>query len=97
MLTITTCHRFIETRCQKRVLVDGKQFLKRDEILGSFSTKFRTQASWGAKDIGSETEGGGVSNAITDILKKWDLDNPKFHLILKNKLRQSKKSYNSKR
>ena len=91
MLTITTCHRFIETRCQKRVLVDGKQFLKRDEILGSFSTKFRTQASWGAKDIGSETE------TITDILRKWDLDNPKFHLSLKNKLRQSKKSYNSKR
>ena len=60
--TTNTWNHFIETKSQKRVVFNGKQIPKQDVILESFSTKFRTQASCRAKDIGNETEKRGVKN-----------------------------------
>ena len=45
----------------------------------------------------NETNKGGVRNAITDIIKMWDLDSSNFFLSLEDKLRQSKASFNSKK
>ena len=39
---------------------------------------------------------GGVNEAITEILNFWKMDSLDFHLILEDKLRQSKTSYKLK-
>ena len=48
-------------------------------------------------EIEQEKGKGGVRYAITDTLQFWDLDSLNFHLILEDKLRQLKTSYNSKK
>lgn len=74
----------------------GKKIPKRYVILGSFSEKVRSQAPWRVKNIGDNTEGGGVINTITDF-EKWNLDSSDFYLRLEDKLRKSKYSYNNKK
>ena len=86
-------YRFIKTGGQKWLVFDGKLILKRDDILESFSEKFRTQIPWVANNLGYETEKGGIRNAIIDILRMWYFDNPR----LEDKIRQSKASNNSKK
>ena len=44
-----------------------------------------------------QTEKGGVNDATMEILQFWKLDSLNFHLILEDKLRQSKTSYNNKK
>ena len=97
MPTINAWYRFIETGGQKWVVFDGKLIPKQDEILESCSEKFRTQPSWGVSGLGNEMDKGGIRKAITDILKMWDFDSSNFHLILKDKVRQSKVSFNLKK
>ena len=70
---------------------------KRDEILESFSAKFRAQELLGAGGMGQEKGREGVRYAIEETLNFWDLDSLNFYLNLEDKLRQSKNSYNSKR
>ena len=44
-----------------------------------------------------QTGKGGVNDAITEVLNFWKLDSSDFYLILEDKLRQSKTSYQSKK
>ena len=46
MPNTTTWYRFIETRCQKWVVFDGKQVPKRDTVLGLCYAKLKTQEPW---------------------------------------------------
>ena len=96
MLNPNTWCRFMETDDQKWEVFDGNLILKRDLILDSFSTKFKNQSPWGAEEM-EQTGKGGVNEAITEILNFWKIDSLDFHLILEDKLRQSKTSYNSKK
>ena len=91
-----TWYRFMETDGQKRAVFDGNLIPKRDSILDSFSTKFKNQSPWGAEDM-EQTGKGGVNDAVMEILNFWKLDSLDFHLILEDKLRQSKTSYQSKK
>ena len=74
-----TWYHFMEMEGQKRVVFDGNLISKRDAILKSFSTKFRTQAPWGVENMGQEKRKGGVRYAIEETLKFWDLDISSFH------------------
>ena len=92
-----TWYRFMDTDGQKWVVFDGNLILKRDAILDSFFTKFKTQSPWRVDGMDQEKRKGGVRYAITEILQFWDLDSLNFHFNLEDKLRQSKISYNSKK
>ena len=67
----------METEVQNLVLFDDNLIPKRDVILESFSTKFKTQSPWGADEMGQE-KGKGVRYAIKETLQFWDLDNSNF-------------------
>ena len=86
----------METDGQKWVVNDTNLIPKRDSILKSFSTRFKTQSPWGVDEMEQETGKGGLRYAITEILQFWNLDSLNFHFILEDKLRKSKISYNSK-
>ena len=45
-----TWYRFIETRGQKLAESDSKKIHKRDEIIGSFSNKFRESEGYGKRN-----------------------------------------------
>ena len=74
-----TWYHFMEMEGQKRVVFDGNLISKRDAILESFSTKFRTQEPWGVENMGQEKRKGGVRYAIEETLKFWDLNISSFH------------------
>ena len=67
----------METEVQNLVLFDGNLIPKRDVILESSSTKFKTQSPRGADEMGQE-KGKGVRYAIKETLQFWDLDNSNF-------------------
>ena len=57
-----------EDRRSKRVVFDRKVIPKKDAILESLSTKFKTQSLWGVEDMGQEKVKGGVRYAIEETL-----------------------------
>ena len=65
---------------------EGKLIPKRDEILETFSEKFRTQALLGMSNLRIETDKGIIRKAVMNILKIWDFDSSNFHLSLEDKL-----------
>ena len=61
-----------------------------------FSAKFQNQAPWDKGELKETLEEGKVGNAITEALKKWNLNITRFYPQLEDKLRQNNDSYNIK-
>ena len=78
------------------MIFEGNLIPKRNAILDSFSNKFKNQSPWDEEEL-EQTGKGGVNDAIMETLNFWKLDSGDFHLLLADKLRQSKTSYQTKK
>ena len=61
-----------------------------------FSAKFQNQAPWDKGELKDTLEEGKVGKAITEALKKWNMDITRFYPQLEDNIRQKNDSYNSK-
>ena len=96
MLVNYTWYRLTELWDQKLVEVEQEKIPTRDPCLSKLFAKFQNQAPWDEEELKDTPEEGKVEKAITEALKKWNLDSTRLYPQLEDKLLQHNDSYNSK-